>query len=88
MIETIRKCDVYGTKRDVRAVRVRVEAETDDGEWVLFTGGLYVADQGPRAVKRLMHSITRALHPPGWSLEDNEAAALEAERAAEEAAAP
>jgi len=59
-----RVCDVYGTQKDIRRVRVAVQQLDDAGD---VTGELVTQtmDMGPVARKRLVRFIDRATSEPG-----------------------
>ena len=87
MIETTktRKCDVFGTKKNVRNFRVKIEVLAEEEDALVIAGmaeaGTFVltetpwtdADLGKRGHERLLRCIQRGLHPAGWKPEDDEA---------------
>lgn len=67
---TLKKCDVFGTTKDVRRITVNLVADlvalrNHDGEAVTTSLGYDLsADLSPRAVARLLRFIRRGLAAP------------------------
>jgi hypothetical protein len=59
---TLRKCDVYGTVKDVMTFRITIEQKDNEGQFV-ETGPSRLIDLGPRAFVRLTGAIDRATKP-------------------------
>lgn len=62
--ETVQKCDIYGTIKNVNRVRITIEILTLDGDCVMEPI-IVGRDMCPRAFDRARHLIERATSPPG-----------------------
>lgn len=64
--ETIRTCDVYGRRKDVRMVRIRIEvalcADPRPDDWK--NDHIQVGDLSPKALERAKRLIDKAVSSP------------------------
>lgn len=62
-VESIRKCDIYGVRRDVKRYRVEItEIGSDDPDGALVY--MEEADMGVRGLDRLRRSVADGMAPP------------------------
>jgi len=67
-IETRAFCDVRGTYRDVKHIRLMMVEVTQDDDGEEETAGMGVRDAwlSPPAIERLISFVNRGLHRPDW----------------------
>ncbi len=63
-LEQVRKCDIYGTARDVKGVKLTLELLGEEGEPTVIE-----CDMGPRARTRALNAMTRVMKKRGESEE-------------------